>query len=193
MPQVYIDSPRTEIDEASRLSNITEPDFSIEPSFHSPAKRHNGGIITTHATRSAVRTSTLRTPTIRAALNDRRNPPARPEFTPLLKSATTNRKVQRDAVLKPSDGGALQTPAALRPGYNFNTPGLPEPSAVFDNSSALLADGDSTPVAPAVSSSIMSTPLPELQSQTGAALDGGNILTLGEQEAVRLSRVTRMF
>ena len=89
-------------------------------------------------------------------------------------------------MLKPSDGGILQTPAALKPGYNFNTPGLPEQSAIYDNSSASLADGDSTPVAPAISSSIMSTPLPELQSQTGAALDGGNILTLREQEVVRI-------
>ena len=83
------------------------------------------------------------------------------------------------------DDGALQTPAALKPGYNFDTPKLPEPSIIYDNSSASLLDGETTPVAPAVSSSMMSTPLPELQSQTGAALDGGgNILTLRDQEAV---------
>lgn len=189
MPPVYIDSPRTEIGDASRLSNLTDPDFSIEPSFHSPGKRQSGVVATQTATRNATRTSALRTPTIRAALNDRRNPPAKPEFTPLLKSATTNRKIQRAVVLKPNgDDGALQTPAALKPGYNFDTPKLPEPSIIYDNSSASLLDGDITPVAPAVSSSIMSTPLPELQSQTGAAaLDGGgNILTLRDQEAVRL-------
>ena len=191
MPPVYIDSPRTEISDTSRLSSIHELDFSIEPSFHSPAKRNNGLVAqarsnkTTSITNKTLAASALRTPNIRTALNDRRNPPAKAEFTPLLKSATKNRKSQRDAVLlQPRDGG-LETPAALKPNYNFDTPRLPELSMVNDSSSLSIGNDQSTPMAPAVSSSVMSTPLPEIQAEGGAALDGGNILTLREQEVVR--------
>jgi len=117
-----------------------------------------------------------------------RNPNAKNEFTPLLKSATRNR-----AQLQYTNGangntpglfdGRLRTPAALKPGYKWDSPGLPEQSEMVNSSS--MIDGDNSenaPTLPGQSSSAMSTPL-ALPRKDGA-LDGGNVLTLREQEAV---------
>jgi hypothetical protein len=63
-----------------------------------------------------------------------RNPNAKSEFTPMLKSATANRTRQVNGLLK----GGIATPAAMKPGFELNATPLPEPS-VFDatNSSTL--------------------------------------------------------
>ena len=187
----YLDTPRTEVDQAS----ITQADidFSIEPTFHSPSK---GGSHDLLDQIRGNRPQPLRTPSARHALAALRQPAAKNEFTPLLKSAARNRARQHIGVQengyatnqpKFNANGKLMTPAALKPGYKFdNSPALPEAS-VYDamNSSSMGDSGvDATPVPPVVSSSTMSTPLALPRRDGEGALDGGNMLTLREQEAV---------
>ncbi|TKA75034.1 hypothetical protein B0A49_02181, partial [Cryomyces minteri] len=126
-----------------------------------------------------------KTPRTRNVLGDRRNPPGKPEFTPLLKSATRNRLMGRDQ--KGKDDGVPQTPAFLKPGYTSNTPSLPvDSSAVMygehTGSSADLED-QGTPAPPAPSSSAMSTPIAMPKRKGEGLLNDGNMMSLKEQEA----------
>jgi hypothetical protein len=176
----YINSPQTELGEMTRMDTTqAHLDFSEEePSFRAPEGRDNlfkqmGG---------ARQPRALSTP--RAPLASLRNPNARNEFTPLMKSATTNRTRQVNGLLK---GGPI-TPAALKQGFDFggNTP-LPEASTMDVMNSSTVSDSavdGRTPLPDMDGSSDMSTPM-ALPTRGQESLEGnGNVLTLREQEAV---------
>lgn len=179
MAHHYINTPQTEAGDRTRFT-LVDADFSTEfPSFQAPA----GGDDLLGAVRNNKNT-TFATP--RAPLAQLgRNARAKNEFTPLLKSATTNRLLQRDMEAK-ENHGVPATPAALKPGYRFSSPAIPEASSLMDTSMS----SEHTPFAPEDSSSAMSTPmaLPK-RGELGMGADGGNVLTLREQEAVCAARL----
>jgi hypothetical protein len=157
------------------MANI---DFSEMPSFMPPTDADN---LVNHmrAQNGNRRAHTLATPSARAAGARRREPAMKPEFTPLLHSAVRNRQTRQML------GGGLETPAALKPGYRFSSPALPEASMMGGDS--MLSSTDDTPIpVPDSSSSAMGTPMPQLprRGEMGLNGDGGNVLTLKEQEEV---------
>lgn len=163
----------------TRLTQMGDLDFSIEPSFQSPSKDRNDLLKQMRGARGTG----LRTPRSRAVLGDVRNPPAQNEFTPLLKSATRNRKIRRDGELK--DGGTVGTPATLKAGYKSESPALPEASALYgEHSLSSVMDPDGTSIPLEASSSALSTPRPTFSQRGDGVLEGGNMITLREQEAV---------
>jgi len=187
MPVPYVDTPRTDADDRTHLGDFTHAgitELSFEPSFASPSKRDDILKIARGGRVGAV----LSTPSARNPLAQLRNPNAKNEFTPLLKSATRHRAQQQ--YTSGANGntpglfdGRLRTPAVLKAGYKWDSPGLPEPSEMVNSSSMIDGDNlENTPIPPEQSSSTMSTPL-ALPRKDGA-LDGGNVLTLREQEAV---------
>lgn len=164
----------------TRLNDNTmaaDLDFSIEPSFHAPDNDRDA----LFKQMGGAKPRSLSTP--RAALGNLRNPNARNEFTPLMKSAMANRTRQVNGLLK----GGLTTPAALRPGFELGGSPLPEASTLdAANSSSLSYSGvdGRTPLPPDASASDMSTPM-ALPKRGQEGLEGnGNVLTLREQEAV---------
>lgn len=190
MAHVYPDTPRTEYADQTALTNA-DLDMSIDSSFHSPSK-HGDDLV--RQMRGQRTPRGLTTPSSRNALVGRRNPPAggKHEFTPLLKSAMKNRISSAfDKENGASNGNGnpifkagIETPAALKPGYKFDSPGLPEASSMYDgNSSTDDATEMNEPPPPIASSSIMSTPMAPRGGD--GVLDRGNMLTLREQEAVR--------
>tara|TARA_R110002003_G_scaffold68_14_gene6184 strand:+ start:22662 stop:23186 length:525 start_codon:yes stop_codon:yes gene_type:complete len=162
-------TPRTEVGDATRLEYQSEVSFSREDSFREPAGRDNlfkqlGG---------------ARTP--RNPLATLRNANARNEFTPMLKSATTNRTRQVNGLLK----GKITTPAALKPGFDMSHTPLPEASTIDVQSSSFAESVDGRTPVPDPSSSAMSTPMALPRRAEGELDNGnGNVLTLREQEAV---------
>lgn len=170
----FVESPdRSEAMDKTRFTNV---DFSEMPSFQAPAGKDN----LLNAVRKGGNNHMNAFTTPRPALASRsRNPQARPEFTPLLKSATKNamRGAGRDGQEKEN---GLATPAALRPGFALQSPGVGDATALGDSS--VISDGDRTPVPQDVHSSSFenSTPMALPQGQLG----DGNVLTLREQEAV---------
>lgn len=175
----YFDSPATERDDQSRIDKTNfDVDFSIMPSFASPAKRDDDLLNQIKGMGNPKGARILSTPRIRQPLGERSNPPAKVEFTPLLKSATANRlkQVGNDGKVR-----GLATPAALRPGFKLDVTPLPEHSTI--DSSSVVDEG--TPVVAVASSSLdLSTPLALPKRGEGGLGDGGNVLTLREQEAV---------
>jgi hypothetical protein len=160
-------TPQTDVGDTTRFAG--DLDFSREESFYAPAGRDNlfkqmGG---------------ARTP--RNPLATVRNPNARNEFTPMMKSATANRTRQVQGLLN----GKITTPAALKPGFNMSNTPLPEAST-FDVHSSSFADSvDGRTPMPDISSSDMSTPMALPRRAEGEMDNGnGNVLTLREQEAV---------
>ena len=101
----------------------------------------------------------------------------------MLHSAAKNRFRMRNQEDKEN---ALQTPAALKPGFFLSSPNIPD-ATMLSNSS--MIDASETPMVPLDSSTAMSTPMATLAKHGEMALDGGNILTLKEQEAVRCHNV----
>jgi hypothetical protein len=178
MAHHYIETPRTEAVDRTRYT-IPDVSFSEMPSFNAPPgaddllKAMRGG--------NSARPTTFATPSARVPLANRRNPPAaKPEFTPLLHSATRNRMTQGMGAKE--NAGKLNTPAGLKAGYIPSSPHLPEASMLDSQ----LTTEDHTPMPMAESSSAMSTPIPVLprRGELGMGGDGGNVLTLREQEAV---------
>lgn len=175
----YLETPRTEVGDMTYATQAGHLDFSIEPSFHSPVKDNNDLLKQMRGARG----QSLTTPHARNPLLDRRNPPAKQEFTPLLKSAARNRVKQMNGEVMLN--GGLKTPAALKPGFKFDSPALPEASSMLgDPDATSTGDLESTPVPPVASSSIMSTPIVPLPRDREGILEGGNVLTLRDQEAV---------
>jgi hypothetical protein len=163
-----LDTPRTEVGDMTRFTS-NDPSFSMEETFHAPADRDNlfqnmGG---------------ARTP--RNNLASMRNPNAKNEFTPMLKSATANRTRQVNGLLD----GKITTPAAMKPGFSISNTPLPEAST-FDVQSSSFAESDDgrTPVPGDPNSSTMSTPMAYPRRSEGEMDGHGNVLTLREQEAV---------
>lgn len=173
-----LDTPRTNVGDATYLSRQPDFDISQELSFQSPSKDNNllhqlrngrpGGI-------------SLRTPRSRAPLGDRRNLPAGiggAEFTPLLKSATRN-SARRG--FGKENGAVPNTPALDRIEEDMT----PIPTVDTSRYSQNISYVDNT--LPQVdTSSAASTPL-VLQSRKGEnkdPLQDGKQLSLREQESV---------
>lgn len=181
----YIETPRTDAGNATYMTNGHDfENFSVEPSLLSPLKRKDDIVSQMRNGRGI----SLKTPRARVPLADRRNLPARTEFTPLLQSVARKR-LERNS--KP--GGAPETPAFLKASYQGgDTPALPggDVSGVYgsDLGSSLLGDGDGdgTPMPQVASSSAQSTPLAALPKRdaAGGLTDQGNMMTLREQENI---------
>ena len=167
----FIDTPRTERGDQTRMSQ-TGIEFTELESFHAPAGRDNLFSKPTNGTRTPARNPL-------AAL---RNPTAKPEFTPMMKSATTNRTRQVNGLLK----GGIATPAALKKGFELSATPLPEASTMNVMSSSFVSEsgiGSQTPVPQQQDSSDISTPM-ALRRRPEGEFDDGKGLTLREQEAV---------
>lgn len=161
------ETPRTEVGDATRY----EVDFSMEQSFQAPAGRDS---LFKQMAQAGARTP-------RNALATIRNPNARAEFTPVLKSAIANRTKQVHGLLN----GKMTTPAALKPGFNMSNTPLPEASSIDMQSSSFAESIDGRTPVPDPSSSAMSTPMALPRRAEGELDNGnGNVLTLREQEAV---------
>jgi hypothetical protein len=178
MAHEYLDSPRTDVNE-TWISPNKKIGFDSEiASFIAPA---NGDQLFPNG-QQPYSSRPLMTPGGRAPLARRRNLNAKPEFTPLLKSAAKNRMFgDRDS----KENSELQTPGAskLRMSLEASSPAFPDRSMMVDSS---MTGVDHTPMIHESSSS-MGTPIPRLPRKGELGLNGdGNILTLKEQEAVRL-------
>ena len=179
----YIDTPRTDAGNTTYMTNGHDlENFSVEPSLLSPLKRKDDIVSQLRHGRGI----SLKTPRARVPLADRRNLPARAEFTPLLQSVA-RKKIERNAKLN----GAPETPAFLKASYQGNdSPALPsgDVSGVYgsDLGSSMLGDGEGTPMPQVASSSAQSTPLAVLPNRDSAGVmtDQGNMMTLREQENV---------
>lgn len=174
MAHHFVNTPQTEAVDRTRFTTL---DFSEMASFHAPAGKDD----LTKAVRN--RNNAFATPSARAPLAHRsKNGQMKNEFTPLLKSATKNAMFGKDKGSKENNG--LATPAALKPGFMLSSPHVPDASTMGDSSIV----SDHTPVADVNSSSFdNSTPMQLPKGQ----LDGGNVLTLREQEAVCYAYMTR--
>ena len=163
-----METPRSELADLSRLSDGDDfADLPTQSSLPSPIKKGN--------------TTALRT---RTPLAVRRNAPSKNEFTPLLKSATKNRMAF--SRMRGKENGMPETPAALKAGYLYDSPGLPQNSSIVldeqTGSSIGANEEQPTSLPPVSSSSVMSTPVPSKQ-QDGPLDHGRNLATLREQEA----------
>jgi len=169
MAHHYLSSPATGAD---TMMNTTQAlDFSIEQTFQAPEGRD--ALFKQMGGARPQQASTPRNPLAKI-----RNPNARAEFTPMLKSATANRTRQVNGLLN----GKLTTPAGLKNDFQVSQSPLPEAST-YDMSSSSI-DGR-TPLPELHSSSTMSTPMAIPRRAEGEMDNGnGNVLTLREQEAV---------
>jgi chromosome segregation ATPase len=175
-----LDTPQTNIGDATYLSRQPDFDISQEASFQSPSKDAN----LLQQMRNGGRPN-LRTPRgTRAPFGDRRNLPAGlggAEFTPLLKSATRN-SARRHG---PGKENGLATPAFLGRIDEDMTPVPAGESSVY-GASRNVSYSESTPLPMADTSSVASTPM--IMRRRGAdgkgPLEDGNQLSLREQENV---------
>jgi hypothetical protein len=185
----YINTPQTLAGNDTYLANGLSrlDEVSPEKSFASPSRSHDliGQI------RNGRRGNGINLKTPRVGGRDPlrllpNGPPAKSEFTPLMKSVTKNNLRQSSA----KKFGVPDTPAYLRDGVSLNgaTPGLPkfgENSQIYaEHTSSSAGDAvDYTPMPQNASSSAQSTPLAQLPARDGGAVMGdGNMMTLREQE-----------
>ena len=176
-----LDTPRTELGDQTRLTNVAELDFSTENSISSPSKEND----LLKQIRS-MRAPDNKTPRSRLPLTERRNVPSKNEFTPLLKSATRNWFAQSGAGLN-KENRKLKTPQALKDGYRSDSPALPFNDSIIleENTASSAADDQETPIPPVGSSSALSTPIVALPRRGDGPLEqAGNLATLKEQEEV---------
>ncbi len=184
----YVETPRTDAGNATYLSNGHNlENFSIENSFLSPSKRKDDLITQLRNGRGI----SLKTPRARGPLANINNLPAAPaqgEFTPLLQSGLRKNLLRNGTV-----NGMPETPAFLKAGYKGGkSPALPaaEASAIYgyDEGSSGVVEDDGTPVPQIASSSAQSTPLAVLPKRDvgGVLQDQGQVMTLREQENVRV-------
>ena len=162
-------TPHGGLADLTRLSDGDDlADLPTQSSLPSPIKKGN--------------TTALRS---RTPLAVRRNALSKNEFTPLLKSATKNRMAF--SRMRGKENGMPETPAALKAGFSYDSPGLPQNSSVVldeqTGSSMGANEEQPTPLPPVSSSSVMSTPVAPKQ-QDGPLDHGRNLATLREQEAV---------
>lgn len=180
-----LDTPRTNVGDATYLDRQPDFDMTQEPSFQSPTK--DGNLL--NQLRNGGR-PTLRTPrgNNRAPLIDRRNMPANlggAEFTPLLKSATRN-SARPFGLGK--ENGVAATPAFLDRIDEDMTPLPAGQTSIYGGSRNTSSYADATPM-PATedTSSVASTPLVMRRRDAGKGggpLEDGNQLSLREQENV---------
>lgn len=186
-----LDTPRTNVGDATYLTRQPDFDMSQELSFQSPSKDQN----LAHQMRHGARPD-LRTPrgTARAPFTDRRNLPAGlggAEFTPLLKSATRNSTAR---LAHGKENGVAATPAFLARIDEDMTPMPLGETSVYGASRNTSSYMEGTPLpADADDSSVASTPMVmrrrggNSNNNNGDAkgpLEDGNQLSLREQENV---------
>lgn len=184
----YTDTPGAE---AGNLTSTTTgfciDDISAENTFLSPSKKEPDLVSQMRNHRGV----NLKTPRSRAPFGDRRNLPVAPgqgEFTPLLKSVA-KKNLQRAG----RQNGGPDTPDFLKKGYKgAPSPALPARSlgGYSENTgSSVGTSDDGTPVPPVASSSAQATPLAILPKRNaeGVLVEQGNVLTLREQENVRVT------
>ena len=180
-----LDTPRTEAGNATLTSNHGL-DISFEPSFQSPSRDNNDLVSQMRNNRRPV---DIKTPHSRAPFADRRNGAAtgaKGEFTPLLKSVTKTNMSRR-----PSKDGKMATPAFLKQVHETSllSPALSmENSAIYGDGASSFQGQDETPMPQMASSSANTTPLAMLPRRDGGGVlaDGANMMTLREQENVRV-------
>ncbi|KAL2024783.1 hypothetical protein VTK56DRAFT_5604 [Thermocarpiscus australiensis] len=175
-----LDTPRTNVGDATYLSRQPDFDISQELSFQSPSKDAN----LLQQLRNGSRPN-LKTPRgSRAPFADRQNLPAGlggPEFTPLLKSATRN-SARRYGAGK-ENGRA--TPAFLDKIDEDMTPMPPGETSMYGVSRNTSSYMENTPLPTVDSSSTSSTPVVmRRRDNAKGPLEDGNQLSLREQENV---------
>ncbi|KAK4184453.1 hypothetical protein QBC35DRAFT_505917 [Podospora australis] len=173
-----LDTPRTNVGDATYLGRQPDFDISQELSFQSPSK--DGNLL--QQLRNGNR-PTLKTPRgNKGPLTDRVNLPGGNEFTPLLKSATRN-SARRYGVGKENANGRA-TPNFLGRIDEDMTP-MPAGETSMYVGSRNTSSIEHTPLPEVDSSSIASTPLVMRRRDTGKGpLEDGNQLSLREQEHV---------
>ncbi|KAM0322429.1 hypothetical protein ACHAQA_009496 [Verticillium albo-atrum] len=169
-----LDTPGTNMGDATYLDRQPEFDMSQEVSFQSPAKDKN--------IFQQLRNGrpNLRTPRGRGPLADRRNLPLQgAEFTPMLKSATRNSA--RRAAFGKENGAIPATPALDRIEEDL-TP-IPNADASMYSRNASYVDNTLPQVDISSANSTPLVPLPRRGDGKGPLQDG-NQLSLREQENV---------
>ena len=176
-----IETPRTDFAASvtqlpDRLADITQS------SIPSPSKEKNDLVRQIRG----MRATEQRTPRSRPPFADRRNlqQPAKPEFTPLLKSATRNR-TQLNGQENRKPFGKPVTPAGFRRSFHSELPELPENSSVlYPDDTASDGGRQGTPQLPQSSSSVIETPVPALNKYRNGTMGEAQYGSLREQEAV---------
>lgn len=175
-----LETPRTDFGASVTQHPGDLDDFTTRNSIPSPSKDGNDLLHQIRGMRPPAAT-----PRNRPALADRRNAPNHNEFTPLLKSATRNRRIMTDRSSGSNqENNKPATPAGFRESYRSDAGELPVNSSMLMEEETRSSAGDlhAAQYLPPSSSSVMSTPLPGMRGVNGA--DGGNLATLREQEAV---------
>lgn len=179
-PGIGLDTPRTNVGDATYLSRAPDFDITQEPSFQSPSKEPN----VFQTLRNGGARPSLRTPRgqrSRAPFGDKMNLPGGiggAEFTPLLKSATRNSTRRRGG----KENG-LVTPA-LGKIHEDMTPLQAGESSMYRSRDASTLDR--TPLPDVDSDSTAETPLIMKRGagRKGGPLNDGQQLSLREQENV---------
>lgn len=180
-PGIGLDTPRTNLGDATYLDRQPDLDITQEPSFQSPSKEPN----VFQSLRNGLGRPSLRTPRgskNRAPFGDRINIPngiGGGEFTPLLKSATRNSARRRGG----KENG-LVTPALGKIDEDM-TP-IPVGESSIYRSSRDASYVDRTPLPDVDSDSTASTPMIMRRGKAGngGPLQDGQQLSLREQENV---------
>lgn len=179
-PGIGLDTPGTNVGDATYLSRQPDFDMTQEPSFQSPSKEPN----VFQSLRNGGARLTLRTPRgtrNRAPFSDKMNLPngiGGAEFTPLLKSITRNSARRRggkeNGLVTPALGKIEEDMTPIRVGE----------SSIFRSRDASLLDR--TPLPEADSDSTATTPLIMRRggARKGGPLHDGQQLSLREQESV---------
>lgn len=178
-PGIGLDTPRTNIGDATYLSRAPDFDITQEPSFQSPSKEPN----VFQSLRNGGARPSLRTPRgqrSRAPFGDKMNLPGGiggAEFTPLLKSATRNSARRRSG----KENG-LTTPALGKIQEDI-TPLQAGESSMYRSRDAPTLDR--TPLPDIDSDSTAETPsIMKRGAHKGGPLQDGQQLSLREQESV---------
>lgn len=178
-PGIGLDTPRTNVGDATYLNRPPDFDMTQEPSFQSPSNEPN----VFQSARNAGTRPGFRTPRAnksRAPFSDRINLPGGiggAEFTPLLKSATRNSARRRTG----KENG-LTTPALGKIGEEMSPVQVGETSIYRSQEPSYM---DRTPLPDADSDSTASTPMIMRRGKRGdGPLQDGQQLSLREQENV---------
>ncbi|EJT75264.1 tropomyosin-1 alpha chain [Gaeumannomyces tritici R3-111a-1] len=177
-----LDTPRTNLGDATYLNGQHDLDLSEEVSFQSPSKDAN----VLQQLRNGGKASSLRTPrgNKRAPFSERHNLPAGiagPEFTPLLKSAT-----RRSAARRRGKENVASTPTGLLARIDEDLSPIPTvDNSVFGASRGTPSFVGRTPVPQVDSDSTVTTPMVMKRRNMGKSpLHDKNQLSLREQEGV---------
>ncbi|KAK8120070.1 hypothetical protein PG999_004190 [Apiospora kogelbergensis] len=178
-----LDTPRTNVGDATYLSRQPDFDMTQEPSFQSPPDKNN---LFNQMRNGRSGAAPIRTPRgSRAPLGNKHNLPAGiggAEFTPMLKSATRN-SARRSYGGKENQKG-LATPGLRKIEEDGDMTNIPVESSLYGPSRHSYVAA--TPVPEDNNTSDASTPLVVLPRRGGdkGPLHDGNQLSLREQENV---------